>query len=277
LVPRNLIFVRILEENGDIVKIAPDLNIISKKDFNWDFHAYENAFIEKRYIFKAIKSTNMVPFGLISDELVFLPIEKQGSIFHTKITGKYGKEHFKQISKIYQEKQKDNARILTLEARLNYGSALTRADQYSRLKIIYAGIGTTVKAVILRDSYIIDTSVYYYIPDTENEAYYLSAYLNSTIITENVRLIGSTGQSGSLRNIHKTPLKFGLPKFDDNNIFHLNLVHLGKEAENLVQKLIKTANQNSITKRLSVQNQILSNPDYLMILKDINLNIEKLT
>ena len=288
LVPRSLVLVRIKEQIDDYAIIEPDPDLISKKDSNWDNCRYQETKVEKKYIFKAVKSTDMIPFGLISHTTAFLPIEKieqnkKGKthfIFSTKISQPFAQDHFQRILELYIQNQKDNAKILTLEQRLNYGHALTKPEQHSPLKVIYAGIGTIVKACFLKEPFIIDTSVYYYVPESEEEAYYLVAYLNSNIITENVRLIGSTGQGGSLRNIHKTPLKFGLKKFDKNNENHLKLVELGKSAENRVQEIIKhnlddNKNKNKPLTRVKIQSIILQDEILKRIVREIDLYLKK--
>lgn len=306
LVPRSLVMVQIEKIENGIATIIPDPNLKSKVDGTWGISAFEKAEVEADYVFKIIKSTDMVPFSIISHNYAFLPIE----VKHPKKTGKkvqsnlslfldgdfsqienspvdkmystaikkpLAKKHFEKLSEIYEQYQKDNAKIMTLEHRLNYGRALTRTDQHAPLKVIYAGIGSIVKSCVLKEPYIIDTSVYYIIPDSEDEAYYLTAYLNSDIITENVQLIGSTGQSGTLRNIHKTPLKFGLKKYDPSNETHKQLADLGRQAERLVIDLIEKdkIEQNQQLSRRSIQNIILQNEELKEIIKEIDLKIKR--
>ncbi|MHA1583769.1 MAG: HsdM family class I SAM-dependent methyltransferase [Promethearchaeota archaeon] len=307
LVPRNLIFVDFKEikvtskTNSRIntVKIEPSVDIQSKKYSTWEFQAFKSALCEKEYIFPAAKSTGLIPFFYIKPYSVFLPIEKE-NIIEDKIEDEKENEkkkyeslkyrittplqpnarlHFENLKKIYKENLKPGAKIQSFTQRLNYGKALTNSRQFQLPKVIFAGIGTIVKGAILTKPAIIDTSLYYYIPDSLDEAYYLIGFFNSPEVTNYVRHVGSTGANNSLRNIHKHPLNCGLPKFDEKQTLHTNISQKARDIEKFVRNFVKQItlkNSDLKGKPKSIQNRLMKDSGYLLLRTSLDQLIKKL-
>ena len=64
-----------------------------------------------------------------------------------------------------------------------------------------------------------------------DEAYYLSAILNSPTLSRNIKLIKSS------RHIHKRPFLFPIPFYDETNKLHNLLAKKAMECETIVQDL----------------------------------------
>lgn len=294
LVPRNLLFVDILAESqskaldikhqinenlmqlqrkqfthsdSQLVKIQPSQYIQSKKYSTWDFKAYNREKIELQYIFPTAKSTGLIPYQYVQPYYSFIPYQiSETETFSIGLPDSpKALKHYQFLETIYTQHQKSGAKIQTLKARIDYGHALSDPKQLSPFKIIYAGIGSIIKAAILRTPYIIDTSLYFYCPSIEEEAYYLLGYLNSSILTSQLKLVGSTGANGSLRNIHKHPLHFSLPVYDKTNNLHNRIVSLAQSIESstssfLAQILEKKPQLSNHWK--SVQKQIFQSKTF---------------
>ncbi len=271
LVPRILLFVDILKEiqgkNSNLVQITPSKKVKAKKYSRWDYTPFEKALVEKSHIYRAIKSTCLIPFAILDPYDLFLPLQDSEGQLQFGLTAEKSKKHYKTLEESFEEHKKKSTRIKTLWDRINYGSALVRPDQSAANKIVFAGIGTIVKAALTKKPYIIDTSLYYYVPDSEEEAYYLLGYLNSPILSEHVRMVGSTGHSGSLRNIHKHPLKFGLPSFDGENPSHIELSKLARQAETYVTNFV---DEHAHLSRLTLQNALFRDKTYLTMLNKLS-------
>jgi len=76
---------------------------------------------------------------------------------------------------------------------------------------------------------IIDSTLYRYDTDNEDEAYYLVSVFNSSVLDELIKPVQSKGQFGP-RDIHKKPLEFPIPRYDPGNSIHRGLSELGKKA-----------------------------------------------
>ncbi|TFG18681.1 MAG: SAM-dependent DNA methyltransferase [Promethearchaeota archaeon] len=240
--PRNLLFVsKYSKPDSSICEIRPDPLIKSKKYGGWDYAAYVDAKIEKKYLHSIAKSTELIPFFILRFNTAFLPIshgfENSDMLMSKKnpLTPKdigylfgqdeYAKSHYSFLHSIYSKNIKSGGAIPDLFLNMNYNNKLLQENQRISKKVVYNGIGSKVKAAYLDIDAVIDSSLYYYIPKSELEAYYLVGVLNSPTLTDFTNQMGSTGAGGSLRNIHKNPLKC--------NIFQ----YIGTPTQKMIAKL----------------------------------------
>ena len=244
--PRNLLFVVCnpsIPNSKDACLIHPDPLIKSKKYAGWDYQAYEYAWVEEEYLYKVAKSTELIPFLMLRYSTAFLPLsrnhdykeilnERKKPLTEHDITELFGqnfkaKSHYNMLHASYLENIKSGGAVADLFLNMNYNNKLLHEAQREHKKVVYNGIGSNVKAAYLQGDVFIDSSLYYYNPKSEEEAYYLVGVLNSPILTDFTNSMGSTGAGGSLRNIHKNPLKC--------NIF----LYKGTPSQNLIAKLAK--------------------------------------
>jgi hypothetical protein len=277
LVPRNLLFIELIEKLDSLIRFKPAETIQNKKYRTWEFDAYNEAEVEENYIYKVAKSTGIMPFYYELSDWAFLPLNKDTNEL-TVLTPK-AKIHLHKLEQIYSENMKEGAEIKSLLKRLDYGHALTDSRQLNPFKIIYGGIGSIVKAAILREITIIDTSLYYYLPESEEEAYFLLGILNSNYVTRYVKRVGSTGANGSLRNIHKHPLDLPFPKFNVQNQCHNELQIHAQMMEKFVLEFIQREKQEAKNGNITIkiiQKRLFSNIEYQNLLKNLDEFVEKI-
>ncbi|MHA1338814.1 MAG: Eco57I restriction-modification methylase domain-containing protein [Promethearchaeota archaeon] len=233
----------------------PPQNLV-KNCNRWSYAPFSKAKFEKKYIYRLIKSSDLVPYALLRYHHIFLPIENDSYKFELSKIMPLAKNHFSYLSQQYLIMQKSDAAIKSLWKRINFHKGLEkqiicRNNDYI---IVYAGIGSMIKSAIIpnlanKNNYniVIDTSLYYYFTNNKNEAYYLLGILNSPLISRDLKYRGSTGANGSLRNIHKNPLKYPFPLYKDNNSLHNNIAKYALQIEEKVKRFIKDyVNSNSI-------------------------------
>jgi len=180
-------------------------------------------------------------------------------------------EHYEFLNRIYKSNIKSGCSITDLFQNINHNNKLLNPNQVKDLKLVYNGIGSIVKSSIVKGNIIIDSSLYYYVPKSEDEAYYLMGMLNSSVMTDMVKNLGSTGANGSLRNIHKNPLDTGIPRYSKTKL-NRSVIELAKKIENFVneayiqhilsgsRKYIENYRKNRILKKTD-ENFII--PDFL--------------
>jgi hypothetical protein len=94
---------------------------------------------------------------------------------------------------------------------------------------------------------IFESVTYNLFLDNENEAYFLSALLNSSIPNKLIKDFQSKGLFGA-RHVHKKILDIYFPKFDENDEQHLQLAELSKQAHQKAKKYIEANSpQQSLT------------------------------
>ncbi|MFX0066599.1 MAG: class I SAM-dependent DNA methyltransferase [Candidatus Hermodarchaeota archaeon] len=260
LVPRSFIFVHIKEKQGLDSKIVPNTTVQTKPP--WKSPPYSEAWVESKYLFPVAKSTELVPFAIFDTVWGFLPIEKDSLMFESSKMGQKAKKHFEILDHEYQKRQKKGAVAKNLWSLLNYHNNLSKFRQKANLKVVYNSTGGSVKSAIVKNQNknqitIIDTKLYFMPTDNENEAYYLCGILNAPCITEDVKKRGSTGAGGGLRNVHKIPLTFNIPLFDEKQYHHQKIAEKARQIENQVQEIIERWDRP--IRFLALRNYILKN------------------
>ena len=98
---------------------------------------------------------------------------------------------------------------------------------------------------MIQGDYLVTGDLSFFHTSNLNEAYYLSAVLNSNLLTEQIKIMKSS------RHIFKLPFNISIKKYDAGNQNHQKLAKLGKEgqdiATSLVKKTLKT-NENNYSK-----------------------------
>ncbi|MHA1794117.1 MAG: N-6 DNA methylase [Promethearchaeota archaeon] len=287
--PRMMLFVDIIKEtviNGsNLVQIRPSKLVVAKKLGRWQFKPYNEAMIEKQYIFPVVKSTFLVPFRIMRFLNAFLPfvkVEKENKAFlkHAITLAPLASKHYNTLQSIFIKNKKPGAAHESLVEIINFQNCLSNPRQMQTMKIVYNGGGSVVKGALVRGEAIVDYSMFYYPPKNENEAYYLLAYLNSNVLTESVKLVGSTGYNGSLRNVVKHPWNFKWPLFNEKDQSHLKLANLGKILEKIVDEHFKSKYNHLMNKnpssnlknfsRLKIQNEIFALKNANRYLHDVD-------
>ncbi|MFX1255395.1 MAG: class I SAM-dependent DNA methyltransferase [Promethearchaeota archaeon] len=283
LFPRNLVFIEVMRKREINHQINCEIKHIVSKNAKapWDFDPIEELIkqnkyhhqtvkIEEKFIYQAIKSTDVVPFLFLKTSPVFLPIEvdeEKGGYQLTKSKNSLGWQHFQRLIALYKERHKEGASITDLWTNLNWQEKLTQARQRAPVRVAIQASGTLVKATVITESekVIIDCTNVFIGLDNLSEAYYLSGYLNSPLLTESIRVIQAEGAGGGGRHILKRPFEFFFPKYDKNNILHINLSkkaqEMEKEAQKIYQEWLEKERSNSESeyvelKPLTIQNRI---------------------
>jgi len=231
--PRNLIFVS-YEEIGDLlVKISPDERIFKRAKKPWVKKEFKEETVEKDYIFKVIKSTELVKFGIFDSYSVFLPLSKEDLRFNYEELPKNAKNFYDRINKIYLKHKKETTKNKSLMDNLNRWAKLINKRQISKIKVVYNNSGSILNSAVIQGDFLITGDLSFFDTDDLNEAHYLSAILNSPIMAEQVRIKKSS------RHIFKIPFETPIKLYDSNNENHLKIVQLSKEAHKITQSVIK--------------------------------------
>ncbi len=130
----------------------------------------------------------------------------------------------------------------TLSGQYNYRNKLTGQSHGNNYYVVYLKDSTNIAACVIDvesaldeselpvNSLVIDHELFYYPVENKEEAYYLSAVLNSDVINQAIKPLQAEGDFGP-RHIHKLPLEFPIPEFDAGNEAHQQLAELAKQGE----------------------------------------------
>ncbi len=234
LVPRTLVFFNKNQKRNNYLIISSDSEIMSRSKKQWKF-PFKNKEIEERFQFKTFLNMDLLPFHIKHKKNVFLPVNDQLD-FDLDFLKDYPKalKFYQDMDAIYQKNKKKTSRINTLYANLNYWNKLKKQINNKSYIVVYNASGSSLKSAVIdnqKQKLIIGSENYYYSTDSENEAYYLSAVLNTPILSKYIKLVKSS------RHIHKRPFMFPIPLYDKENIIHRRLAKKGKKYHSIAQDL----------------------------------------
>ncbi|MFX1411446.1 MAG: N-6 DNA methylase [Promethearchaeota archaeon] len=247
--PRNLIFVKHEELNQTLVKINPDIRIFKRAKFPWNKKEFSNEIVEKEFIFKVIKSTELVKFFVFNHYYVFLPLLKNDLQFNYSSLSKNAKLFYDKINEIYLKYKKETTLNNSLMDNLNRWSKLINKRQLSNIKVIYNNSGSVLNSAVVQGDFIITGDLSFYGTKNLDEAYFLSAILNSNIFTKQIQIMKSS------RHIFKIPFDIPITKFDSSKENHQKLKELGKLGQTIAKSTInKFIRNNKEISKIKIQN-----------------------
>ncbi len=262
--PRNLIFFKKRIRNDSLIIINPDQRIFKRAKEPWDKMEFSNEIIEKDYMFKAIKSTELVKFHVYDFYNVFLPLKRENLSFDYHSLKTHAKKFYDKINKIYLNNKKDSTMNESLMDNLNRWSKLINARQIAKIKVVYNNSGSVVNSAVVQGDFLITGDLSFYSTNNMNEAYYLSAILNSPLMTRQVQIKKSS------RHIFKIPFEIPIKIYNENNQNHKRLAELAKKAHKISETStleLKKRNNHIISKN---KIQSILSKDLAPILNEID-------
>lgn len=238
LSPRNLVFVDILEYKDDLILIDANKNVLKRAKKTWNYIPYESKYIESKYIFKIVKSTDLVPFLVLKYDTVFLPINRVNFEFDLQPHEK-ANIHFNFLCNEFKKNQKPGAQINDLWKNINHLSKLTNPHQRGKFKVVYNQSGSILKSAVVKGNYIVDSTLYYTSSNSLSECYFLSGIFNAPILSEDLKEIAATGANGKVRHLHKRPLHYQIPKFNSQNKLYSEVTEFSQHMEFKIKQFIK--------------------------------------
>jgi hypothetical protein len=250
--PRNLIFIKYKRFNSSLVKINPDERIFKRAKTPWNKKEFNNEIIEKQYLFKVIKSTELVKFFVYNFYDVFLPLSKEDLSFNYSRLSKHAKIFYDKINRIYLRHKKETTKNKSLMDNLNRWSKLINPRQNAKIKVVYNNSGSVLNSAVILGDYLITGDLSFYNARNLEEAYYLSAILNSPLMNKQIRIKRSS------RHIFKLPFENPVKIFNPEDENHKLLADLGKQGYiisiSIYEALIKREKQTP--SKLKIQKSI---------------------
>ena len=241
--PRNLIFVECEEVNKSQLKINPDERIFKKAKTPWTRKEFKDEIVEKEFLFKTIKSTELVKFHVYDYYTVFLPLSKDDLSFNYDTLPPNAKNFYDKINRLYLTYKKETTKHNSLMDNLNRWNKLINNRQSSKIKVVYNNSGSILNSSIIQGDFLVTGDLSFYDTDNLDEAYYLIAILNSDLMTKQIQIKKSS------RHIFKIPFENAIKKFNSNNKNHTKLSRLGRIGEDIVKNSISDFKLSEVPNR----------------------------
>ncbi|MBN2155874.1 MAG: N-6 DNA methylase [Candidatus Lokiarchaeota archaeon] len=265
IVPRRWVVIQEHPPFNETVIIHPDMSQQAKSQ--WITPPYKKAEVESKYIHEFVKSEFLIPYTFVQTKYAFIPIRPtkkailERNVIETSHLLPYASKFYRFLDAEYRKRIKKSASMPTLADNFTYNGRLLPTNvilQSHEVMVVHNSIGSIVKSAVIRHPLLLDNSLYYIILENIEEAYYLCGVLNSNLMTSLVRLIGSTGSRGSLRNIHKNPYNFSIPHYSSSPLQN-EIANLCKKIERYVQRFVLDS-QKSTSPRSNKTEQVIIKP-----------------
>jgi hypothetical protein len=264
IVPRNFWFVefvlhpslRTIDPLKPLVKTSEKNAEVSKKEWK-DIRLKGN--VEREFIYATLLGKDMIPFGHLSYRPIVLPVEylySKISLLSKASIQASGAVHFaewcEEAQKMWIDRRTEKSEVSfpNVEDRLDYQKLLSGQDPSKRFIVIYNARGAdSMTCVVDRrnipdfeinhssvkpNGFVADYTTYIYKTNDEDEAHYLCAILNSSVVHKGVKSFQPRGKYGK-RDIGRRPFQLPIPSFSRKKANDLRLAELSKRCHQVIK------------------------------------------
>ena len=207
--------------------------------------------IEAKFLYAAYLSADIVPFAHVEPHPAVLPIRRHREVVELLTASEAKRLGFQHLARwLETAESKWNQRRGEKAGRMSFQERLDRYKNLSsqtrhKFTVVYGTSGTNLCACWIEGagevSYrtgagslslrgvIIDQTLFHFDLDSEDEAAYLTAVLNSPSLDKAIKPMQPRGQWGP-RHIAGKVFELPVPQFDPRNRIHLKLAELAKQA-----------------------------------------------
>jgi len=206
--------------------------------------------IDSTYLFYTAIAKDILPFSLIKERIITLPVWIDNE---NKISMKTYQEirssgdldvscWYQEAHELWEKHKTEKSKNMQIHDRLNYQKGLTDQNLSSKFLILYTASAKDASAVIIDRNdfdlpFIVESKTYVMYTNNKDEAYYITAFLNSNHANLVIKDFQSKGLFGP-RDIHKKILDVPFSKYNPKNTKHLQTIEIAKECESEVKTYI---------------------------------------
>ena len=208
-------------------KVGDNVRVMTRESSKlpWSKLGSQKGNVPKNWIWKCVSTENLINYILPSTTDYVIPIK----------SGKWDvKAESSQFWKNMADLYKDNcgrgkSTPKTLQNQANFNNKLLSQLQRTGKHIVYNTSGDNLYAARLpNNDYIVTTKLFYVPCNSDNEAFFLMAILNSNAMLPVFKASRKSDRDFATHLWREVPI----PRYDRSNVLHKNLAILGKRAEN---------------------------------------------
>jgi len=224
--------------------------------------------MQGKYLFRTALARNVLPFALVNPPLVALPLvqedDSDADATNLPLNGKLhwnlldaaeltlrgdieAARWFGRCERLWDERRSDSAKKQnsSLNDWLDWQRKLTGQPTNARWAVMYTASASDASACVLdvatvSPRFMVDYTLYVCFAETESEAHFVQAFLNSSYANLAIKGFQARGLFGP-RHVSKKILDVPWPKFSENLPSHQQLTELSQQAAQQVQSILGTA------------------------------------
>jgi hypothetical protein len=197
-----------------------------------DLPSIENR-VEAEFLRPVLLGESILPYRLFHSFEGVIPVTDRGLVFDSESAANRGFDGLRGWMQKAETLWAENAVSdkMSLINRWNFHNELGAQFPIGTWRVLYAASGSLPAACLLRDrKSVVEHKLYWAALETEEEAQYLVAILNSETARSRVEQYQSRGQFGA-RDFDKVMFNLPIPRFDCDLALHRDLAHAAGQAE----------------------------------------------
>ncbi|WP_088989119.1 class I SAM-dependent methyltransferase [Micromonospora chokoriensis] len=209
--------------------------------------------VESKFIRRVLLGESLVPYRILSAKEAVLPLDGEALMTGpgSRLDYYFGLAEWWRRAEAIWETHRSSARF-TLAEQLDFRHKLTAQFPAPPLRLAYTASGMHVAAAIIDDpTAVVEHKLYWAPIDSWEEGHFLSAILNSPVLTELVRPMMSYGKDE--RDIDKHLWNLSIPRYDDTDPTHQRLADYGRNQFQIVAGLDFAEGMNFVTMRRRIR------------------------
>ena len=252
IVPRLLFFVKVSKAPAALVKginyVEPQRSPYEKapwKDLSPSIVDSLSGSIEEKHIYSVHLGETVAPFILLSPRQVVLPMQDRwkGIEFsdskdnldgiNPRALGTRMRTRWETMCSLWNDNKGPDNKLRLLE-QIDYIGKLSNQIDKAPIRLLYTTSGIPTATVLTDPDMLVDSTLYWIICDTLDEAHYLTAIINSNTLLSRADLLMPKGAYGS-RHLHKHLWRLPIPEYYKKNSLHIELASLGRKLHSQAQ------------------------------------------
>lgn len=211
--------------------------------------------IESKFLFRTALTKSILPFALYKPILVTLPIEitldsdsiKKLQTFKSDELMNKGFLHaskwFVNAERIWDIHKTEKSKNMSNIDRIDFQRGISEQNLNAKFLVLYNSSAKDANSLVInRDNldleFFVESVAYVCYTNNENEAYYLSAILNSKAPNELMKDFQAKGLFGA-RHVHKKILDVYFPLYSESDEIHNQLADLSKNCHKMATKYLE--------------------------------------
>lgn len=199
--------------------------------------------VEEEFILPLLLGESILPFLCLDPLQAVIPWDGNCllAIGDTQLSRHPGLADWcRKAEAVWAEHRRGSSQRLSLRQRLDYHHDLSQQFPVPRYRVVYSASGTYLAAAtVINSSAIIEHKLYWGPVASHDEARYLTAILNSAVVTAAVGPMQARGEHNA-RDFDKYVFQLPIPQYDPQDAAHARLVVLAERAEHVASATVTT-------------------------------------
>ena len=245
--PRALFFVNV-EESSALVQAAQTVTVSPRRSAQekkpWkelELTQLVGQSIEAEHVFDVHLGETVAPYVLLDPLRAVLPLSRTTGKLVKKEGGSYGvdpramgqrmRRRWRTVAESWNAHKGPNSNLSVLD-QLDYMGKLSSQDEssfQSEWRVVYVQSGRPTAAVMKGNRCRVDYTLFWVPCDSESEAHYLTAIINSETLENALEPLMPKGQYGA-RHVEKHLWRLPIPGFDESIELHKEIASAGAAA-----------------------------------------------